>query len=178
MMRVERIERAATLLVAVVLLAINASGAAAQTPPDPLVGVRKVTVLVDYKAIGSPPGEISESRLQTILELKLRTAGLRVLTQQENLADPDINPYVYLRVATLKTQTQGGRTIGYTYRLDLAAKVAGNVPFNRARVPMELWSNSTMAVSDRDRASSHIESLVGQLTDLFLNAWRKANPRE
>lgn len=154
------------------------SAAHAQTRPEPLSGVAKVTVLVMYGATGEPPSGISEQRLQTVLELKLRTAGLRVLTMQEDLVDPDINPYMYLWVATIETRNQSGRTIGYTYRLDLSARVLGTVPFNKARAPMELWSDGTMAVADRDSASADIERIVGTLADDFLNAWLKANPKK
>ena len=101
-----------------------------------------------------------------------RRAALRLIA-----CDPDINPYVYMRVGTLETHNQGGTVIGYSYRLDLSAMVFGTVSFNRARAPMELWADSTMAVASRDRASSDVEAIVGQLADSFLNAWLKANPK-
>lgn len=178
MMRVRHFTQAVTFSVAVAILTIGTSNAVAQTRPDPLVGISKVTVLVELDASGSPPSGVSEARLRTILELKLRTAGLRVLTREEDRADLDINPYIYLEVRTLETRAQAGRVLGYAYRFDLAAKVFGNVPFNRARAPMELWSNSTMAVGGQDSASSQVERIVGELTDSFLNDWLKANPRK
>lgn len=161
----------------VVLVLTLQSIATAQPKPDPLGGVRKVTVLVLFGPTGTPPNGISEGRLQTILELRLRTAGLRVLTREEDNKDPDINPYVYLEVATLETSNQAGTVIGYAHRLDLSARVFASVPFNRARAPMVLWSNGLIAVADRLSAAADIERIVNNLADEFLNAWLKANPR-
>lgn len=153
------------------------TGAMAQLGPDPLAGIKKATVLVALDSTGNSPGSTSEQRLQTLLELRLRAAGLRVLSAEEDRNDPDINPYIYLRVGTLETHNQAGTATGYAYRLDLSARVFGPVPLNRARAPIVLWSDDTMAVASRDTASADIERIVGELIDSFLNAWLKANPK-
>jgi hypothetical protein len=160
--------------VAVLLLACPAG---AQTKVDPLSGISKVTVLLAFNATGRAPHGISDDRLQTILELQLRRAGLRVLTQEEDKNDPDVNPYVYLQATILQVRNQGGTLTGYAYDIDLSARVFGVVPFNRSRVPMVLWTDGTVAVASQDDAPADIEGIVGKLIDSFLNAWLKANPK-
>jgi len=135
-------------------VAMAAANAVAQPRPEPLAGIKKVAILVSFASTGNSPGSVSEQRLQTVLELRLRSTGLRVLSEEEDRNDPDINPYLYLHVSTLETHNQGGTATGYAYRLDLSARVFATVPFNRARAPMVLWSDDTMGVASRDAASA------------------------
>lgn len=102
---------------------------------------------------------------------------MRVLSSEEDRKDPDINPYVYLRAAVLQTESRGGVITGYAYELDLSARVFTLVPFNTAHAPAVLWSDATIAVGSREEASAHIERIVQQKIESFLNAWLKANPR-
>lgn len=176
-----------TLLLALCLSSFTAANA--QGRADPLTGVKKVTVLVSMNATGEAPVGINEDRLRTILELRLRSAGLRVLTDDEDRSDPELNPYVFLKVGTLETKNKAGQSIGYVYRFDLSARVFAIVPVlnadpsrvravsSRPRAPMELWSDYTMAVGSNDDAPKQIEDIVNQLIDSFMNAWLKANPR-
>lgn len=148
-----------------------------QAGPDPLIGVSKTGVLVSFAPTGAAPNGTSESRLQTIVELRLRQSGLRVLTNEEVLKDPDLIPWVQLAVMTLETKNQGGTIIGFTYSLSLAMRVYGTVPLSRAQRPMVLWETATIAVASREAASADIERIVGEQTDSLLNAWLKANPK-
>jgi hypothetical protein len=171
----DHLPRTVVVLLAAALLI--ARQAAAKTTVDPLSGVRKVTVLLAFNATGKAPHGISEDRLQTILELQLRRAGLHVLTHEEDKNDPDVNPYVYLQVTILQVRNQGGTLTGYAYNIDLSARVFGITAFNRSTVPMVLWEDGTVAIASQDDAPADIERLVGELSDSFLNAWLKANPK-
>lgn len=149
----------------------------AQSKPNPLDKVSKVTTLVNYSSTGQAPHGISEERLRTILELRLRTAGLRVLSQDEDRVDPDLNPYMYLEVSTLQTMSRSGDALGWTYSVRLSARLFGVVPINKSRAPIELWANSTMGVSGKDSASAETERVVTEMCESFLNSWLAANPR-
>ena len=166
------------ILCAFLLLATYARVAISQDRPAPLSNISKVTTLVNFNATGDPPLGVSEARLRTVLELRLRSAGLRVLTMDEDKKDPNFNPYLYLNVRSLETKSQSGRTLGFAYRLDLSARAFQNIPFNRARAPLEIWVDSTMAVGSPDTAANQIEQMVNQMTDSFLNDWLAANPKK
>ena len=151
--------------------------AVAQHKPERLSKISKVATLFSFDSTGQSPQGISESRLQTMLELRLRTAGLRVLSAQEDAADPATNPYIYLKVSTLETSTESGRSLGIVHRIDLSARVFSQNPINNAYVPMELWADGQLAVSSREGATAQIERIANTLIDSLLNTWLAANPR-
>ena len=168
--------RAAAVVVIILACVVLASNAVAQGLSDPLLGISKVTVLVVFSASETPPSGASESRYRTIVELRLRTAGLRVLSEQENRDDPDINPYILLSVRALEALNQADTSIGYSYVVDMSARVFTVVSFNQSFVPAVLWADTTLGVSSTERASATIEQVIGELTDSFLNEWLRVNP--
>lgn len=148
----------------------------AQEHPHKLENITKVTTLVWLDPTGELPEGISEARLRAIIEQKLRSAGLRVLTESEYTSDPEIKPYVFLVVSTIQSRNHGGDIIGYAYRVDLSARVGAKIPFNRAFAPLEIWTTGALAESSKS-PSKHIEKIVAELTDLFIKAWLEANPK-
>ena len=80
------------------LLAVGCSEATAQSP---LQGVNQVTVSIDLS--DDAPEVVDKQRLQTITELKLRTVGMRVLSDAENRADRHENPRVVVTVSLLRS---------------------------------------------------------------------------
>ena len=162
---------------ALLVAGICTSVSHAQSKPNRLERISKVTTLIDYGATGEAPSGISEDRLRTVLELKLRSAGLRVLTDDEDGKDPDLNPYMYLEVSTLQTRSVSGKVIGSAYAARLSARIFGTVLFNKSLAPIELWSLSTMGVSGPESAASETERAVVGLCESFLNVWLAANPR-
>ena len=166
------------VLAFVVTIAVSLPSAGlGQKPPPPLLGFRKVTTLIVFNATGREPSGISESRLRTVLELRLRQSGLQVLTDDENSRDPDVNPYVFLLVASLETKNRSGLSIGYSYSVSLSVRTFVTIPSNGSRAPAALWENSTLAIASTDDAPADITRIVGDLTDEFLNGWLAANPR-
>jgi hypothetical protein len=113
-----------------------------------------------------------------MLELRLRTAGLRVLSEDENRKDPDVNPCLELTVGSIRARIEEGTYIGFAYRLDLSARTYSLVGFNQALAQLVLWEDGTMGVGSTDTASNRIEQMVGELADSFLNDWLRANPRK
>jgi hypothetical protein len=142
-----------------------------------LAKISKVTTLVIYDETGTTPYGLSEARLRTVLELRLRTAGLRVLSDEEDAKDPDVNPYVMLKVATLETSNQAGRSTGFAYTVRLSVRTSGLATFNRAMAPLELWSDDTMGIGPKDSAGAAVERMVGELADTLLNQWLRENPK-
>lgn len=173
-----RIYLNARLLCAAILLGlIFATQSSAQSPKPKLAKIAKTTTLVIINNTGPVPYGISEARLRTLLELRLRTAGLRVLTEDEDAGDPETNPYVMLYVSTLEISNQSGRQTGFAYRVDLSVRISDYVLLNGSRAPLELWADGNMGVGPRDDTGSTIEKMVGDLCDSLLNQWLKDNPK-
>lgn len=151
--------------------------ALAQSTSKQLAGFSKAQTLVLFNATGSAPNGISEARIKTVLELKLRRNGLKVLSMDEDAKDPDYNPYVMLEVNTLKTRNKAGNPIGYAYSARLSVRIYSQVPINTSRAPIEMWSNDTIGVSGTEQAGSTVERVVSELSESLLNAWLEANPK-
>src|SRR5262245_27270127 len=77
----------------------------AQSRPAPLQGLNAVTVVTTVEApAGALPAGLTESRLQTLAELKLRGWALRVITADEAANTPGVTPRVELDVTLLETR--------------------------------------------------------------------------
>src|SRR5262249_21679060 len=115
--------------------------------------------------------------LHTIIELRLRSAGLKVLSEDEDARDPENNPKVELDVTILATGPEGGLRDGYTFFTSLVVREYRVSPRNSALVPMHLWQQGRLNLSGPARAGSEIERVVNELLDNMLNEWLKANPK-
>ena len=77
----------------------------AQGRPAPLQGVDTVTVKVSIAAPADIlPHGLTEVRLQTLVELKLRGWGLQVMPAAEDAKAPGIRPHVELEITMLETR--------------------------------------------------------------------------
>ena len=166
-------KRAATHISILTLLI--AGSASAQVRDDPLKGIVKVTVDV-YLSAANPPSLLDSTRLRTLTELKLRTAGLRVLSAAEDRQDTEANPAVELHVMLLKAENQRG-VVGYVFSSRLSVREYQMARRNTAIVPIELWDNSYLNIAASSETPAEIERVVTLLLDDFMNAWLKANPR-
>jgi hypothetical protein len=82
-----------TLIKLPVAIHIKSNPPAAQALSiSPLTGITKIKVVVNLSP-GARVANLTEDRVRTIAELKLRLAGIRVLSDGEDRADTAINPY-------------------------------------------------------------------------------------
>jgi hypothetical protein len=159
------------------LLGAFVQNALGQVPPPPeLFGITKVTVLVSVNGRECQP-TLSEDRLRTVVEFRLRSAGIRVLTEAEDRADPVINPYVSLRVMCMRATNASGTSIGYVLGTRLSMRVYQRVVLNGAFAPSILWEDSYLDITALEAMDQQAERTVGMLLDQMLNEWLKANPR-
>ncbi len=161
------------IIVAVLLICILSSEfVQAQTGQGGLRGISRVRVEVGVAGDDLPSGT-SGSRLRTITELKLRTAGLGVLSEEEYLADPDAIHYVGLSLTAILTEEFAWYSVstGLTV-LEFRYQAARD-----AVLPVQLWVSGGLNTIPLKGAASVIEREVGQLLDGFLNDWLAANPR-
>ena len=143
----------------------------AQVRPAPLQGVEAVTVKVSIVAPpNTGPALLTEARLQTIAELKLRAWALRVVSAEEEPLIPGIRPLVELEVTLLETRAVE-KLAGYAFVTRLVVKEPGRSLRNGAPVFSELWSHSFLSVSDPKSVIGDMERSTGELVDQFINEW-------
>lgn len=136
-----------------------------------LKGLEGVRVLVEDIAPEVEKSGLSKGRLQSIIELKLKKTGIKVLTQEEVLRTPG-EPYLYLNInaATGKTQPHL-----FMYSIDLALIqdiVLERDP--RASTYGITWSTGAVGLIEGEALKQLSESILGML-DLFIEAYQSAN---
>lgn len=145
----------------------------AQSPPLPLQGLNAVTVAASLVAPAEVrPTGLTESRLQTLAELKLRSWALKVISADEAGKTPGVTPRVELEVTLLETRALQ-KLAGYVYytRLAVTEPVTSR---SGALVNAELWSHSFLSISDSKGVIADMERSTGELLDLFINEYLRS----
>ena len=164
----------ALLLATVALLLLAMSGRSAMAFNDEstratLKELSGVWVWVEDFSDDAKRAGFNQQTFQTDVELKLRLAGIQVLTQQESLATPG-SPYLYLNVNAL--HDQHGEIAAYGTRLHLWQGV------RLIREPSITAFASTWSVSGVGYGKlSNVRNAVKDRVDQFINAWLSVNPK-
>ena len=158
-------------VIVAVLMLLTPARLFAQGRPAPLQGVDTVTVKVSIAAPADIlPHGLTEGRLQTLVELKLRGWGLVVMPAAEDAKTPGIRPYVELEITMLETRAVQ-KLAGYAFFMRLVVGEGGTSLRNGASVLNELWSHSFLNVSDQKTVVANMERSTGELVDQFVNEW-------
>lgn len=159
------------------LCGLAVSRARAQTPvrDAPLTSTGRMTVNVSLAGKELPP-EVTADRLKTLTELKLRTVGIRVVTPAEVRDDPDAIPSLELTLIGVPARS-GLEDLGWAFSMRLAVREYRPSQRNSAIVPVELWADSYLYISETAKAGEQAERMVGLLLDKLTNDWLKANPK-
>jgi hypothetical protein len=153
-----------------------ASGWAQGQDRDPaLKGVGRVTVNVSL-AGKELPTQVTADRLKTLTELKLRTAGIRVVTPAEVHDDPDAIPSLELTIIGVPARS-GMEDLGWAFSTRLALREYRPSQRNNAILPVELWADSYLYISETANAGEQAERVLTLLLDKLTNDWLKANPK-
>ncbi|MBI3330423.1 MAG: hypothetical protein HYZ81_27400 [Nitrospinae bacterium] len=136
-----------------------------------LRGLTGVHVMVEEISPEIKRAGLTTTQLQTDAELRLRKAGIRVLTQEESLATPG-GPYLYIRVTGLKDETVTGRPLGYAAFTEVS--LHQNVRLARdpaiTAVGAQTWNSaSRIWLVDSAKVRLIRESVADQV-DEFINA--------
>ena len=105
-------------MVVLALLVVPVSAVLAQEPATQratLAGLTGVEVVVEELNPGVEQDGLTRSTLRSDVELKLRQAGIHVLTSTERTASPG-SPYLYLRITTVKNRVS---IYGYHIAIEL-----------------------------------------------------------
>ena len=146
----------------------------AQERPAALHGVTAVTVAVSIVAPdGVVPVGLTETRLRTIAELKLRSWALTVVSPADAEKNPGARPRVDLDVTMLETRSVQ-KLEGYAFHTRVAVIEPGVSIRNGAPVNSELWSEAVLSVSTVKSVTADVERAVTELLDQFVNEWLRA----
>ena len=154
-----------------VILAISTCAFAymKQGEEEVLQGLEAVHVKVERLKAEIEQDGLFGSTLQTDAELKLRLAGIKVLSEEQWLEKPD-SPYLYLFVDAFK------HSEGYIYRIQISLREPVTIIRKR---------NKTIATTLRIRDElgitaylSDIREEAQDLMDEFIKAWQTANRKK
>ena len=139
-----------------------------------LRGLGGVRVLIEDLPPEMQQEGLTKTRLQADVELKLRTAGIKTLTQEECFKTPG-EPYLYLNINlnTLKTETDH-----YAYSIDIG--LIQNVALLRdpgQATYAITWSTGGVGLIGKNRLSD-LQDSVGDLLSIFVRAFLSVNPKQ
>ena len=135
-----------------------------------LHGLKGVYVLIEDLDTEIKQDGLTDSQLRTDTELRLRMAGIRVLSLEEAYVTPG-RPWLLVNVNILKL-----RYIP-TYVYNISVEFYQNVSLLRAsniRIPACTWDSSILGMNPKLEA---IRSTTKKLVDRFINAYLSVNPK-
>jgi hypothetical protein len=135
-----------------------------------LVGLKGVNVLVEGMNPQAERLGLTAAQIKTDIELRLRKAGVRVLTKEENMKTPG-SPVLYVNVNAIVGQNLP--LVTYSSHVALKEWVTlarGGETYG------DIWKNSVVGTVGIDKITQ-IRGGVGDLVDIFINDYLAANPK-
>jgi hypothetical protein len=158
-------------LALVVFLLLPAVSHALTIDQKALVGLKGVHVLVE--AI-SPEVErigLTRNQLQTDVELRLRKAGVRVLTQKECFETPGM-PYLYVLIHIGFIKHLDGYIFATTVSLKQTVRLAGG-----GQTIGSIWEGRGLGFVGPEKIGQ-IRGMINDRVDDFINDYLAANPKK
>lgn len=160
------------VVVVLIGLLLPVSVGAFDAERESLRGVRAISVLVESLPDDIEGYGLTKSQIQTDVELRLRKAGIRVLTEEETSPG---SPRLYVNVNALKTNTipptipiYGVCAIVQFYQLVSLTK-------DGSRHLGVTWGKHQMGIFREIRSS---REHLGNLVDEFINDYLTVNPKK
>ena len=158
----------------VVLLLLPGVSHALTDEQNALVGLQGVHVVVFVEKM-NPQAEkhgLTKAQIQSDVELRLRKAGVKVLTMIESIETPEM-PLLYVVPSILIMPDLNvcfvSIEVGLLERVTLASGVD--------KVPGRIWSKGYMGTVGIDKITQ-IRGIVGDKVDIFINDYLAANPKK
>ncbi len=137
-----------------------------------LAGLTGVYVLVEHIPDEAQRDGLDTTQIRTDVELKLRQAGITVLTQQEWLSTAAA-PYLYVNVQAIKNSAG---IYAFTVDVELRQRVT-LIQNPSMRVLAPTWSATGIIGTVGSQKIGSVREDVRDLTDQFINAYLAANPK-
>jgi hypothetical protein len=162
-----------TLMASLLLTAVSPSRASDTVQDrETLRGLLGVEVLVEDLDDETKRAGFDVNTIQTDVELKLRLAGVKVLTKEESIKTPG-SPYLYVNLNFIPAN---GFSV-YQIEVDLKQSVLLDRDNAVRSYGATTWSTSILGMAPRDTVST-IRRALSDLLDKFLNAYLAVNPKK
>ncbi len=137
-----------------------------------LAGLTGMYVLVEHIPDEAERDGLDTTQIRTDVELKLRQAGITVLTQQEWLSTAAA-PYLYVNVQAIKN-----RANVYAFSADVELRQRVTLVRNPGMsILATTWSATGIIGTVGSQKLGAVREDVRDLTDQFINAYLAANPK-
>ena len=137
-----------------------------------LAGLTGIYVLVEHLSDEAQRDGLDTTQIRTDVELKLRQAGISVLTQQEWLATAAA-PYLYVNVQVIKNPAHV-----YAFSADVELRQRVTLVRNPSTLILApTWSATGIIGTAGSQRLASVREDVRDLTDQFINAYLAANPK-
>lgn len=137
---------------------------------ETLRGLKGVFVLIEPLKPEIEKDGLTESQIQTDVELKLRLAGIKVLSKEEQVMSPG-SPYLYVIPHIRKMDYNRGYL--YTISVEFCQKVYLERDLKISSVATT-WSTGCLG-TDPDLNS--IRTVIKDQVDIFINDYLAVNPK-
>lgn len=163
------------LLLLMVFITIASSCYAESSERETLRGLSGVGVrIVIYDKSGTLKNLIIEDVLKSQIELKLRRAGVTVLSEKALTEDVEM-PTLDLEIWGIPDDQSSGEILSYALRTSLAVNrrvFISRKGFSPHTTFLDCWNREFLSVYGIDTIrNGALKSLASDLTDQFLNDW-------
>ncbi len=129
----------------------------------------KLGVLIEsLPSVAQQRAGLDQSQLRTDIELKLRLAGISVVTASGT------TPYLYLNINCIETSVRG-------VACSIDVRLSENVSLIHRTAPdtsiATTWEMGTLISTPQSGASDYVRQSMKNLVDVFLNDYLSVNPR-
>ncbi len=167
-----------TVFAAVVLLSATlASSAVGQDDEQArktLTGLSGVYVIVEQLPDEAQHDGLREDQVQTDVELRLRQAGITILTREQSFATAGA-PYLYVNVQVLKNPA---KFYAFSVNVELRQGVTLIRDPSIRVLAVATWSApGVIGTVGSQKLESQVRDDVRDFTDRFINAYLAANPK-
>lgn len=164
-------------LVAVLWWGGASTGGWAQTEAKrgSLRGLKGVGVVVEALQPEAEREGLTKSQLRTDVELALRQAGIRVLSEEESLAEPG-GPYLYINLNTVKSEVLYA-FVSYSFSLQISLRQDATLTRDPSiKVNAMTWQTSVLGSVSAANLQDLRKTLRDSL-DQFINDYLAVNPK-
>ena len=135
---------------------------------ESLEGLRRLGVQVEDFIVKETLAGFVTDTFRSDVELKLRLAGIKVLTEQELLKEPGA-PHLYVTVSVMHENPGEKASFG----VDVKLRQLVTLERSRRRAVGTTWNRMSVGYGD----APYVRESMKQVLDLFLNDWLSVNPK-
>jgi len=163
--------KALTAVALLVLLLLPGVSHALTDDQTALVGLKGVQVVVEKIDPQAELLGLTKAQIKTEVELRLRKAGIRVLTGKERLETPEM-PWLYVNVTVFPPQDLPLAAFSIHVELKEIVTLA-----NGSTTVGSIWDTGYVGIVGKEKIRE-MRKLVDDYVDKFINDYLAANPKK